>query len=708
MKKALYTLLLVATLFAGITLFVSAAEVDLGGYELAENSEVCEAMGDIDADGKVTAADARAILRKAVALETFSNEQKLRGDLNQDNKIDSADARLALRIAVKLDKQPGHIAKSKKINATQTIQAEVCACCEKIISYTTVNPSCHLSGDWITVKSATCSENGLKQKYCVYCDKLLAEKQITASHTYSSWEYQDGYSGRHCTETVTKTRTCTVCGYKQTAKENPYGSHTFGWIVTQKATCSQNGTLTYMCAVCGELSTNVAPKQTVCTGVETVEITVAPTCTKTGVSTTKCSVCGEVSNEEEIPALGHTPDYSAQTVKREATHFEDGIAEAPCVNCGETQKIVLKKQSHELTTSWTVIKPASCEETGLKQAVCKTCSTVTEEVPAVGHKYGSLVTVTAATCVNDGEGYYECTVCHSKKDVTLRATGIHSKSSDKKTVKQASCTNNEWVSYYCTLCDKYEGIYQPEEKLFTRTDHSYNIISTTPATCTTDGVQILDCSVCGADSSITLSKYGHDYVATTTAPTCTEQGYTTHDCSRCDSVYVDSYVDALGHSVPEDDWTTTEQASCTKEGTQEGVCGVCTETVTRPVEKVPHNCEWQITSFGTITNNGKIENGTKSYVCTVCGETTETQSFEFIKVLGDSSIITYLPDSNLDNDSSAVLYFSITDTENSYDVTVRSENLTQHISPDYDGIYTINLNALQDVPYIIIVLATIQ
>lgn len=52
--------------------------------------------GDVDGDGKVTAADARLILRAAVGLEEIDSEK---GDIDGDGKITSADSREALRTA---------------------------------------------------------------------------------------------------------------------------------------------------------------------------------------------------------------------------------------------------------------------------------------------------------------------------------------------------------------------------------------------------------------------------------------------------------------------------------------------------------------------------------------------------------------------------------------------------------------------------------
>lgn len=60
--------------------------------------------GDIDGDGKVTAADARAGLRDSVDLENLTKRQKRAADVDGDGKVTAADAREILRKSVGLDK----------------------------------------------------------------------------------------------------------------------------------------------------------------------------------------------------------------------------------------------------------------------------------------------------------------------------------------------------------------------------------------------------------------------------------------------------------------------------------------------------------------------------------------------------------------------------------------------------------------------------
>lgn len=59
--------------------------------------------GDINADGQITAADARIVLRMSVGLEASTKEQKIIADVDGDNSITAADARLVLRRSVGLE-----------------------------------------------------------------------------------------------------------------------------------------------------------------------------------------------------------------------------------------------------------------------------------------------------------------------------------------------------------------------------------------------------------------------------------------------------------------------------------------------------------------------------------------------------------------------------------------------------------------------------
>lgn len=67
-------------------------------------SAVTAYYGDTDGDGKITASDARTVLRISVKLEGYNAAALYRYDVNEDGNIKSDDARIVLRMSVSLDK----------------------------------------------------------------------------------------------------------------------------------------------------------------------------------------------------------------------------------------------------------------------------------------------------------------------------------------------------------------------------------------------------------------------------------------------------------------------------------------------------------------------------------------------------------------------------------------------------------------------------
>ena len=61
---------------------------------------------DVDGNSKVTAADARLVLRAAVGLEDFTENQKKALGLNRENDVSANDARKVLRASVGLEEIP--------------------------------------------------------------------------------------------------------------------------------------------------------------------------------------------------------------------------------------------------------------------------------------------------------------------------------------------------------------------------------------------------------------------------------------------------------------------------------------------------------------------------------------------------------------------------------------------------------------------------
>ena len=82
---------------------VTSSDARLALRESVGLNKVSLEMGDVDGDGKVTAADARLVSRAAVGLENFTEEQMKIADMNQDGKITADDARAITRKSIGLE-----------------------------------------------------------------------------------------------------------------------------------------------------------------------------------------------------------------------------------------------------------------------------------------------------------------------------------------------------------------------------------------------------------------------------------------------------------------------------------------------------------------------------------------------------------------------------------------------------------------------------
>lgn len=139
--------------------------------------------------------------------------------------------------------------------------------------------------------------------------------------------------------------------------------------------------------------------------------------------------------------------------------------------------------------------------------------------------------------------------------------------------------------------------------------------------------------VCGDNLSWTMDENGtcvHAYTDTVTAPTCTEQGYTTHTCAVCGDSYVDTYVEALGHSYG--NWTAVTEATCTVGGVERRVCAACGDTEIRITEKAGHSYTAAVTA-PTCT-----ERGFTTHTCSACGSSyvdtyTEATGHNYVSVV---------------------------------------------------------------------------
>ena len=226
----------------------------------------------------------------------------------------------------------------------------------------------------------------------------------------------------------------------------------------------------------------------------------------------------------------------------------------------------------------------------------------------VSHKY-ELQSSKEATCTECSEKTYKCSICQDTYTEYGKEPLGHNY--QKGTTVAPTCTEQGYTPYTCSRCgDSIISSYTPAKG---HSWGSWNI--TTPATCTTDGVQTRSCPACGTTENQPIIAQGHKYPQTGTVvpPTCTEYGYTQFTCSACGNTEKRDYISPNGHKWSE--WTVTEPATCAKAGTESRSCSVCEKTETRPVAKLEHQLSFVKTVAPTCE-----EDGYDLYACANCDQ----------------------------------------------------------------------------------------
>ena len=452
------------------------------------------------------------------------------------------------------------------------------------------------------ITEPTCGTAGSKEITCSRCDfKDTKEIPATGNHAYGDWVIVKEAT---CTEEGLRTQTCANCG-DVIEEVIPKVDHTWNeGEVSKQPTCTENGERTFTCTICQETKTEVAEDlPAIGHNWSDWEVKDA-TCTEDGLKTRHCQNdgCNEVESEV-IPATGHT--FGEWEVTTPATCETEGQETRTCADCNETETRVIKALGHDLKE--TIVKAPTCTETGSKKVACTRCDYEDSqvEIPALGHKWDDGVVTKTPTCTEAGVKTFTCQndKNHTRTEV-IPATGHKLQ---EEVIKPATCTEKGQVRVFCTKCD-FEEIKETES--FGH-DMDEGVVTTQP-TCTTDGVKTFTCKHgCGHTTTEVIPATGHklgDWV-TTKEPSCTATGEKTKTCSSCGHKETE-IIPALGHNMT--NWTTTQAPTCLVNGVQERHCTRCNHKETQSVSMIPHN--W-------VEDYGKKWVG--YYECRKCGFQTE-------------------------------------------------------------------------------------
>lgn len=415
----------------------------------------------------------------------------------------------------------------------------------------------------------------------------------------------------------------------------------------------------------------------------TAEKSKGATCTTAGYTSHKCTVPGCNYEEYEwIEPLGH--EWSKEgTVTQEQSCENPEITTYKCERtdiwpaCKATKQVETKPALGHTWDEGKITKEATCSETGVKTYTCSRCGgTKTEEIPKTKHNYEEHV-VKAPTCTEKGVSYYVCKNCglttsrrqtpatghihtevRNQKDATYKEEGYtgdtYCKDCGKKLetgtvipkLVETEHDYGEWVLDQAPTCKKYGARHRickncgdREVDVLDKVDHSWELVSTTPATCTIGEIQHYKCSVCGKTKDVTLSnplgEHSWDEGKVTQKATCTEDGEKTYTCTVCNTTKTE-VIPAAGHQHKE--VRNAKKATCTEDGyTGDTYCKDCGEKLEAGsvIKKLGHT--WD---NGVITKEAtETEEGIKTYTCKTCGE-TKTESIPITSHHWDQGTIT--------------------------------------------------------------------
>ena len=513
----------------------------------------------------------------------------------------------------------------------------------------------HAYGDWVIVKEATCTEEGLRTQTCANCGDVKKEVLPKVDHTWNEGEVSKQPT---CTEAGERTFTCTVCQETKTevAEDLPAIGHNWSDWEVKDATCIKDGLKTRHCQNdgCNEVESEVIPATGHTFGEWTV--TTPATCETEGQETRTCADCNETETRV-IKALGH--EFVDYTYNNDATCEKDGTETAKCTRCDKTDTRVAEgtKLGHELKEE--ILTNPTCETAGSKKITCTRCDyEEIVEIPAIGHKWNDGEVTTAPTCTKEGVKTFTCQndPSHTRTEV-IPALGHDLK---ETIVKAPTCTETGSKKVACTRCDYEDSQVEipalghkwddgvvtktptcteagvktftcQNDKNHTRTEvipatgHKLQEEVIKPATCTEKGQVRVFCTKCDFEEIKETESFGHDMDegVVTTQPTCTTDGVKTFTCKHGCGHTTTEVIPATGHKLG--DWVTTKEPSCTATGEKTKTCSSCGNKETEVIPALGHNMtNWTTTQAPTC-----LVNGVQERHCTRCNH-KETQSVSMI------------------------------------------------------------------------------
>lgn len=334
----------------------------------------------------------------------------------------------------------------------------------------------HTPGQWITVRSATATQTGLRQKSCTTCGRVIEEETLpmlaapvtTSTDTDKNKEKDDKDSTdnhRHtytyeiseeasCTEKGEKTYTCTVCG-STFETSIPATNHPSRKTVRTEGTCANPGKIEVICNICDA----VISSETLSYDHDwsSWSTTTAPTATAEGVRTRTCRKCGE-QQTKSISKLSGGSNGGSNSGSNGGSNSGSNGGSNGGNNGSNGGNNGSNDPSHKHTYTSSVTTAATCTEAGVTTYKCSCGDTYTEAVPeALGHKPTGIWVVTKkATTAEDGERVQYCSRCNEvvTRESIPKQQETHTHIYTDSVTRAATCTASGTKKHSCA-CGYY-------------------------------------------------------------------------------------------------------------------------------------------------------------------------------------------------------------------------------------------------------------
>lgn len=232
------------------------------------------------------------------------------------------------------------------------------------------------------------------------------------------------------------------------------------------------------------------------------------------------------------------------------------------------------------------------------------------------HHWDQGEIITEATCTEEGEKKFTCSICGDEKTEKVSATGHqHTEIRNKKeaTCKETGYSGDTW----CKDCGKKilsgQAIAKTE-------DHSWNQGEITKEpTCKEEGEKTFTCSICGNTKTEKVSTTDHQHmeIRNQKNPTCKEAGYSGDTyCADCGVKISSGKTIAKTKNHNWDGGVITIEPTCTERGEKTFTCTICGNTDTKKVNATGHSYG----AYKVVKEPTNKRKGLKSKTCSVCGK----------------------------------------------------------------------------------------